>query len=136
METLSSPIPRAEPLPSWAAPVPLAARTVDAVKVYGKGGTEVTALDGVTVGLPAGRLTAVMGPSGSGKSTLMHCLAGLDTLTSGQVFLGDTDLGKLSDRELTKVRRERIGFIFQAYNLLPTMNAYENITLPMALAGR
>jgi putative ABC transport system ATP-binding protein len=138
METLSSPTPRAADLPVWAAPVPLAARTVDAVKVYGTGGSEttVTALDGVTVGLPAGRLTAVMGPSGSGKSTLMHCLAGLDTLTSGHIFLGDIDLGTLSDRELTKVRRERIGFVFQAYNLLPTMNAYENITLPIALAGR
>ena len=88
----------AEALPTWAAPVPLAARTVDAVKVYGKGDTTVTALDDVTVGLPAGRLTAVMGPSGSGKSTLMHCLAGLDTLTSGHVFLGDIDLGTLSDK--------------------------------------
>ncbi len=135
MDTLSSPT-RAEALPAWAAPVPLAARTVDAVKVYGKGDTTVTALDGVTVGLPAGRLTAVMGPSGSGKSTLMHCLAGLDTLSSGHVFLGDTDLGTLNDKQLTKVRRERIGFVFQAFNLLPTMNAYENITLPMALAGR
>jgi putative ABC transport system ATP-binding protein len=136
METLSSPISRSEELPTWAAPVPLAARTVDAVKVYGKGDTTVTALDNVSVGLPAGRLTAVMGPSGSGKSTLMHCLAGLDTLTSGHVFLGDIDLGKLSDNELTKVRRERIGFVFQSFNLLPTMTAYENITLPMALAGR
>ncbi len=140
METLSPPSPRAESLPSWAAPTPLAARAVDAVKVYGKGGTSsdmtVTALDHVTVGLPAGRLTAVMGPSGSGKSTLMHCLAGLDTLTSGQVFLGDIDLGTLSDRELTKVRRERIGFVFQSFNLLPTMTAAENITLPLALAGR
>ena len=136
METLSPSSPRAETLPSWAAPMPLAARAVDAVKVYGKGGTEVTALDHVTVGLPAGRLTAIMGPSGSGKSTLMHCLAGLDSLTSGKVFLGDIDLGTLSDRELTKVRRERIGFVFQSFNLLPTMNAYENITLPLALAGR
>ena len=76
-----------------------------------------------------------MGPSGSGKSTLMHCLAGLDTLTSGQVFLGDVDLGSLSDRQLTRVRRERIGFVFQAFNLLPTLNARENITLPMTLAG-
>jgi putative ABC transport system ATP-binding protein len=135
METLSSP-QRAEALPDWAAPVPLAARTEDAVKVYGKAGTEVRALDGVTVGLPAGRFTAVMGPSGSGKSTLMHCLAGLDTLSSGRVFLGDVDLGALSDRDLTRVRRERIGFVFQAFNLLPTLDAYENITLPMSLAGR
>jgi putative ABC transport system ATP-binding protein len=135
METLA-PTARAEALPQWAAPVPLAARAEDAVKVYGKAGTEVRALDGVTVGLPAGRFTAVMGPSGSGKSTLMHCLAGLDTLSSGRVFLGDIDLGSLSDRDLTRVRRERIGFVFQAFNLLPTLDAYENITLPMALAGR
>ena len=135
METLSSPIARSEELPTWAAPVPLAARTVDAIKVYGKGDTTVTALDDVTVGLPAGRFTAIMGPSGSGKTTLMHCLAGLDTLTSGQVFLGDIELGKLSDKQLTRVRREHIGFVFQSFNLLPTLTAYENITLPMALAG-
>jgi putative ABC transport system ATP-binding protein len=135
METLAPPTPEA--LPTWAAPAPLAARTEAAVKVYGtKDHTAVRALDGVTVGLPAGRFTAVMGPSGSGKSTLMHCLAGLDTLTSGKVYIGDVELGGLSDRELTRLRRERIGFVFQAYNLLPTLNAYENITLPMALAGR
>ncbi|MET0458037.1 MAG: ABC transporter ATP-binding protein [Ilumatobacteraceae bacterium] len=135
METLSPTTARAEALPAWAAPAPLAARTEDAVKVYGKGGTEVRALDGVTVGLPAGRFTAIMGPSGSGKSTLMHCLAGLDTLTSGTIWVGDTDLGSLSDRELTRLRRERIGFVFQAFNLLPTLSAKENITLPMSLAG-
>ncbi len=112
----------------------VAARTVDAVKVYGTGGTEVRALDGVTVEVPAATFTAVMGPSGSGKSTLMHCLAGLDTLTSGQVFVGDQELGALNDRELTRVRRERIGFVFQAFNLLPTLSAGENITLPMDLA--
>jgi putative ABC transport system ATP-binding protein len=122
-------------MPNWAAPIPLAARAESAVKVYGRGGTEVRALDDVSVGLPAGRFTAVMGPSGSGKSTLMHCLAGLDTLSSGRVWLGTTDLGTLNDRELTKVRRERIGFIFQAYNLLPTLSAAENIVLPMTLAG-
>jgi putative ABC transport system ATP-binding protein len=127
--------PTAEPMPTWAAPTPLAARAEAAVKVYGRGSTEVRALDGVTVGLPAGRFTAIMGPSGSGKSTLMHCLAGLDTLTSGSVWLGDIDLGKLSDRQLTKVRRERIGFVFQAFNLLPTLSAAENIVLPMTLAG-
>ena len=99
------------------------------------GGTEVRALDGVTVGFQARRFTAIMGPSGSGKSTLMHALAGLDTLTSGSVFLGDLDLGQLNDGQLTKVRRERIGFVFQAYNLLPTLNAAENIVLPMTLAG-
>ena len=104
--------------------------------MYGRGSTEVLALDDVTVGLPAGRFTAVMGPSGSGKSTLMHCLAGLDSLTSGRVFIGDVELGSLSDRELTRVRRERVGFVFQAFNLLPTLNARENITLPLALAGR
>jgi putative ABC transport system ATP-binding protein len=135
METLS-PTTHAEPLPTWAAPVPLAARAEGAVKVYGKGDAAVRALDGVTVGLPAARFTAVMGPSGSGKSTLMHCLAGLDTLTSGSVFLGDIELGALSDRELTRVRRERIGFVFQAFNLLPMLDAYENITLPISLAGR
>jgi putative ABC transport system ATP-binding protein len=112
----------------------IAARTVDAVKVYGAGGTEVRALDGVTVEVPSATFTAVMGPSGSGKSTLMHCLAGLDTLTSGHVFVGDAELGALNDRELTRVRRERIGFVFQAFNLLPTLSARENITLPMDLA--
>jgi putative ABC transport system ATP-binding protein len=114
----------------------VAARTVDAVKVYGAGGTEVRALAGVTVDVPAATFTAVMGPSGSGKSTLMHCLAGLDTLTSGTVFVGDQELGALSDRELTRVRRERIGFVFQAFNLIPTLSAVENITLPMDLARR
>ena len=123
-----------EALPTWAAPIALAARAESATKVYGRGSTEVLALDDVTVGLPAGRFTAVMGPSGSGKSTLMHCLAGLDSLTSGRVFIGDVELGSLSDRELTRVRRERVGFVFQAFNLLPTLNARENITLPLALA--
>jgi putative ABC transport system ATP-binding protein len=112
------------------------ARTVDAVKVYGSGDTEVRALDGVTLGLPAGHFTAIMGPSGSGKSTLMHCMAGLDELTSGNAYIGDVDLGSLSDKELTLLRRERVGFVFQAFNLVPTLNAYENITLPMTLAGK
>jgi putative ABC transport system ATP-binding protein len=124
-----------EALPTWAVPVALAARAENATKVYGRGSTEVLALDDVTVGVSAGRFTAVMGPSGSGKSTLMHCLAGLDSLTSGRVFIGDVELGSLSDRELTRVRRERVGFVFQAFNLLPTLNARENITLPMSLAG-
>ncbi len=114
----------------------VAARAVNATKIYGRAGTEVRALDDVTIDIPAGEFTAVMGPSGSGKSTLMHCLAGLDTLTSGSVFIGDIDLATLSDKHLTRLRRERIGFIFQAYNLLPTLNAIENITLPMSLAGR
>ena len=112
------------------------ARAVDAVKVYGSGDTEVRALDGVSVALPGGHFTAIMGPSGSGKSTLMHCIAGLDSLTSGQVFIGDVDLSKLSDKELTLLRRESVGFVFQAFNLIPTLTALENITLPMALAGR
>jgi putative ABC transport system ATP-binding protein len=109
---------------------------VRATKVYGEGETEVRALDGVDVAFDRGAYTAIMGPSGSGKSTLLHCIAGLDTLTSGQVFLGDIDLSTLSEKQLTQVRRDRVGFIFQTYNLIPTLNAIENITLPMALAGR
>ncbi|MET9624095.1 MULTISPECIES: ABC transporter ATP-binding protein [unclassified Streptomyces] len=112
-----------------------AARVVDAVKVYGDGDTEVRALDGVSVDFPAGRFTAIMGPSGSGKSTLMHCAAGLDTLTSGAALIGDTDLSTLDDRRLTLLRRERVGFVFQAFNLLPTLTVAENITLPLDLAG-
>ncbi|MGZ4674629.1 MAG: ABC transporter ATP-binding protein [Ilumatobacteraceae bacterium] len=114
----------------------MAARTFDATKIYGRGDNAVRALDGVTIGFPRGQLTAIMGPSGSGKSTLMHCIAGLDSLTSGQAFIGDIDLGSLSERELTRVRRDRIGFVFQAYNLIPTLTALENITLPAKLAGR
>jgi putative ABC transport system ATP-binding protein len=113
-----------------------AARARDACKTYGTGDTSVAALDGVTLELPRGELTAIMGPSGSGKSTLMHCLAGLDELTSGQVFIGDTDLASLSDRERTLLRRDRLGFVFQSFNLLPTLTAEENITLPADLAGR
>ncbi len=123
----------AVPPPGTGTP---AAHTVDAVKIYGSGDAQVRALDGVTVGFDEGRYTAIMGPSGSGKSTLMHCVAGLDTLTSGQAFIGDTDLGRLSDKELTLVRRDKVGFVFQAYNLIPTLNALENITLPLDLAGR
>ncbi|MBX7550867.1 ABC transporter ATP-binding protein [Streptomyces sp. NPDC004232] len=113
-----------------------AAGVRDAVKVYGGGDTAVRALDGVTVDFPAGRFTAIMGPSGSGKSTLMHCAAGLDTLTSGTARIGDTDLGALDDRRLTLLRRDRIGFVFQAFNLVPTLTVAENITLPLDLAGR
>src|SRR5947199_2430223 len=113
----------------------VAARAVHATKVYGAGHTEVRALDDVTVDLAGGRFTAIMGPSGSGKSTLMHCVAGLDTLTSGRVLIGTTDLSTLSERQLTQLRRDKIGFVFQAYNLMPTLNALENITLPMDLAG-
>ena len=113
----------------------VAARAVDAVKVYGQGDTAVRALDGITVDIPAGRFIAVMGPSGSGKSTLMHCLAGLDSLTSGRVLIADVELGQLSDAALTRLRRERIGFVFQSFNLVPTLTAEENITLPIRLAG-
>ena len=112
------------------------ARTEHATKVYGSGETAVRAIDDVTVEFAAGRFTAIMGPSGSGKSTLMHCAAGLDSLTSGEVFVGDVALGSLSDKELTLLRRDRIGFVFQSYNLIPTLTALENITLPSALAGR
>jgi putative ABC transport system ATP-binding protein len=108
-------------------------RAEGATKIYGAGQTAVRALDNVTVGFETGRFTAIMGPSGSGKSTLMHCLAGLDDLTEGRIFLGDVDLGSLPDRQLTILRRERIGFVFQAFNLLPTLNARENITLPARL---
>ncbi len=112
-----------------------AAQVRDAVKVYGSGDTQVRALDGVTVGFPQGRFTAIMGPSGSGKSTLMHCAAGLDTLTSGAAYIGDTELGALGDRRLTLLRRERVGFVFQSFNLVPTLTVAENITLPLDLAG-
>jgi putative ABC transport system ATP-binding protein len=114
----------------------VAARAVDAVKVYGRGDAAVRALDGVTVEFASGRFTAVMGPSGSGKSTLLHCMAGLDSLTSGKVLIGDTDLTSLDEKRLTLLRREKVGFVFQAYNLVPTLTAEENITLPLDLAGR
>jgi putative ABC transport system ATP-binding protein len=123
----------AGPLEGASAP---AARAVDVTKVYGSGATRVAALDGVSADIGRGRLTAIMGPSGSGKSTLMHCLAGLDTITSGSVWLGDTELGRLGERALTKLRRERVGFIFQSFNLLPTLTAAENIALPLAIARR
>jgi putative ABC transport system ATP-binding protein len=114
----------------------VAARAVDATKVYGRGDTEVRALDGVTVDFATARFTAIMGPSGSGKSTLMHALAGLDTLTDGSVWIGDTDLSRLREKKLTQLRRDHVGFIFQGFNLIPTLSAIENITLPMRLAGR
>jgi putative ABC transport system ATP-binding protein len=122
--------------PQPAANAPAVARAVHATKVYGSGDTAVRALEDVTVDFATGRYTAIMGPSGSGKSTLMHCVAGLDSLTSGQVFIDGVELGSLDDKSLTKVRRERVGFVFQAFNLIPTLNALENITLPLDLAGK
>jgi putative ABC transport system ATP-binding protein len=114
----------------------VAARVVDLTKVYGSGDAEVRALDGVSLDIASGEFTAVMGPSGSGKSTLMHCCAALDVPTSGQVFVGDTEIGSLSDKKLTQLRRERIGFVFQSFNLVPTLSAGENILLPLSIAGR
>jgi putative ABC transport system ATP-binding protein len=114
----------------------VAARAVDATKVYGKGEAQVRALDGINVDFATSRFTAIMGPSGSGKSTLMHTMAGLDTLSSGAVYVGDVELSKLNDKKLTQLRRDSIGFIFQAFNLIPTLTAEENIVLPMKLAGR
>jgi len=113
-----------------------AARAIDLSKVYGEGDTRVTALDRVTIEFAAGQFTAIMGPSGSGKSTLMHCMAGLDTVSSGSARIGETELGGLKDKALTRLRRDQIGFVFQAFNLLPTLTALENITLPMDIAGR
>ncbi|MFD4632080.1 ABC transporter ATP-binding protein [Streptomyces sp. NPDC058284] len=114
----------------------VAARATDLSKVYGQGETQVVALDRVSVDFGQGEFTAIMGPSGSGKSTLMHCVAGLDSFSSGSVRIGDTELSTLKDKQLTKLRRDKIGFIFQAFNLLPTLTALENITLPMDIAGR
>jgi ABC-type lipoprotein export system ATPase subunit len=113
-----------------------AARAEQVAKVYGTGDAQVIALDSVSVGIPRGRFTAIMGPSGSGKSTLMHCMAGLDSTSSGQVFVGDVELSRLDDKRLTRLRRDKIGFVFQAFNLVPTLTALENITLPMDIAGR
>jgi putative ABC transport system ATP-binding protein len=105
-------------------------------KVYGEGNTQVVALDGVDIGFEAGKLTAIMGPSGSGKSTLLHCMAGLDSVTDGEVRVGDSPISDLSDQELTLLRRQRMGFIFQAFNLVPNLTAEENILLPLLLGGR
>jgi putative ABC transport system ATP-binding protein len=112
------------------------AEAIHASKIYGEGDTEVEALGDVNVQFERGRFSAIMGPSGSGKSTLMHCMAGLDTLTSGDVRIDGVSLTELNDKELTRLRRDKVGFIFQAYNLIPTLTAKENITLPLALAGR
>ena len=121
---------------SQAAATTLAARAEEVTKIYGVGEAAVRALNNITVDFAAARYTAIMGPSGSGKSTLLHCLAGLDRVTAGRVLLGDIDITAVSEKELTIVRRDKIGFVFQSYNLIPTLNAIENITLPLALAGR
>ncbi|AIR97032.1 ABC transporter ATP-binding protein [Streptomyces glaucescens] len=126
----------AEHVPGLASAGAVAARARALTKAYGSGETAVLALDSVDVDIARGRFTAVMGPSGSGKSTLMHCLAGLDTVSAGQVWLGDTEITGLKERELTRLRRDRIGFMFQSFNLIPTLDALENITLPMDIAGR
>jgi putative ABC transport system ATP-binding protein len=125
-----------DPATTTTATTGAAARAVAASKVYGSGDTSVRALDEIDVEFQRGRFTAIMGPSGSGKSTLMHCMAGLDSLTSGTVYIGDVDLTTLDERRLTTLRRDLIGFIFQAFNLVPTLTALENITLPLSLGGR
>lgn len=112
-----------------------AARLVDGVKTYGDGDAIVHALNGATAEFEAGRFTAIMGPSGSGKSTLLHCIAGLDTLTSGSAYIGDAELSTMKDRDLTLLRRERVGFVFQAFNLVPSLTAEENILLPLSIGG-
>jgi putative ABC transport system ATP-binding protein len=124
------------PEPRAATSTNPAARAQELTKVYGRGETRVVALDQVSVRFDRSEFTAIMGPSGSGKSTLMHCMAGLDTISAGSVRIGDTELGPLKDRQLTRLRRDKIGFVFQAYNLVPTLNAAENITLPLNIAGR
>ena len=124
-------------MPEMPSPPPAtAARTVDVTKVYGSGAAEIRALNGVTVDILSAEFTAVMGPSGSGKSTLVHCMAALDTPTSGAVFIGDTEVSGLDDTALTLLRRDHIGFVFQEYNLVPTLTGEENILLPLSLAGR
>jgi putative ABC transport system ATP-binding protein len=132
-EPMSTP---ATTIPTGTASALPAARTVGLSKIYGEGETRVVALDNLSIDLAAGEFTAIMGPSGSGKSTLMHCAAALDSASSGQVFLGDVELTCLNDKALTLLRRDRIGFIFQSYNLVPTLSAQENILLPLAIAGR
>jgi putative ABC transport system ATP-binding protein len=124
------------PIDASGATLVAAASARNATKQYGTGDTCVVALDGVDIDFAAGQFTAIMGPSGSGKSTLMHCMAGLDRLTSGTVMIGDVDITTASEQQLTRLRRDRLGFIFQAFNLVPTLTAFENITLPMDLAGR
>ena len=136
MTNVLAPLPPSMPTHQTVRDAAPAARVVDAVKIHGHKDNVVHALDHISVDFGAGRFTAVMGPSGSGKSTLMHCVAGLDSLTSGTIVIGDTDLAELDDRRLTQLRRDRIGFVFQAFNLVPTLTAAENIALPSRLAGR
>ncbi len=140
MKTITHFDPRTDATNGGPFPAPTststAARVVDAVKTHGHGDNQVNALDGVSVSFESGHFTAIMGPSGSGKSTLLHCVAGLDDLTSGAVHIGDMDISTLNDKQLTELRRDRIGFIFQAFNLVPTLTAAENIMLPAKLAGR
>ena len=123
------------PVPPPPSALVAAAGAIDARKIYGIGDAAIAALDGVSVTFEPGRFTAIMGPSGSGKSTLLHCLAGLDSLTEGAVFIGDTYLAQLNDKQLTELRRKQVGFVFQAYNLIPTLTAKENIMLPLMLGG-
>jgi putative ABC transport system ATP-binding protein len=132
MRTMTTTV-SAETFPASSVP---AVQARDVVKVYGRGDTAVRALDGATLSIPVGQFTAVMGPSGSGKSTLMHALAGLDSIDRGQIRIGDTDVSRLSERQRTLLRRDRIGFVFQSFNLVPTLTAAENIVLPLTLAGR
>ena len=129
---MSSTTPAAPPPSALVA----AAGAIDARKLYGIGDATVKALDGITISFEPARFTAIMGPSGSGKSTLLHCVAGLDNLTSGEAYIGDAEVGSLDDKHLTVLRRDHVGFVFQAYNLVPTLTAIENITLPLMLAGR
>ena len=134
---VAAPVPA--PVPPAQSPLPpatAAARAVQLTKVYGRGSTEVRALDAIDLVFEQGHFTAVMGPSGSGKSTLLHCMAGLDRPTSGQVFVGEHEIGRLDDSGLTRMRRDQVGFVFQSFNLVPTLTARENITLPADLAGR
>jgi putative ABC transport system ATP-binding protein len=130
-------VPTISPGPVLAPPdgAQWAASAVQLAKTYGKGDAVVRALDGVDIGFQRGQFSAVMGPSGSGKSTLMHCMAGLDVPTSGRTFVGDLEIGRLDDSGLTQMRRDRVGFVFQSFNLVPTLTAEENITLPADLAG-
>jgi len=133
---MSSPLATPASQASTHTVAPAATRAAGLRKVYGSGETEVVALDGVTVTFPAGAFSAIMGPSGSGKSTLMHCLAGLDSVTSGEVWIAEVEITRLKDKALTQLRRDRVGFVFQQFNLLPTLTAEENIRLPLDIAGR